>query len=73
MISGGRDRKIFMADVRFSEKKYARLLCEESAPILKMVMLPDQSSIWVATSDSYIKNWVFIIYIFLQIKSKNIK
>lgn len=31
---------------------------EEKAPILKMVMAPDQSSIWVATSESTINNWV---------------
>lgn len=59
-----------MTDLRFPEK-CPRLLCEETAPILKMVMLPDQSSIWVATSDSYIKNWVFIIYVFFVNKSSN--
>lgn len=34
------------------------VICEEKAPILKMVMTPDQSSIWVATSESTINNWV---------------
>nr|CAD7261202.1 unnamed protein product [Timema shepardi] len=56
VISGGRDRKIFMTDIRFPERRV--LICEESAPVLKMVLTPDQSSLWVATSESSIKNWV---------------
>jgi WD repeat-containing protein 48 len=56
VISGGRDRKIFMTDVRIPDRRV--LVCEESAPILKMVMTPDQGSLWVATSESCIKNWV---------------
>jgi hypothetical protein len=56
VISGGRDRKIFMTDLRIPERRV--LICEESAPILKMVMTPDQGSLWVATSESCIKNWV---------------
>jgi hypothetical protein len=56
VISGGRDRKIFMTDLRIPERRV--LICEESAPILKMVMAPDQGSLWVATSESCIKNWV---------------
>nr|CAD7599540.1 unnamed protein product [Timema genevievae] len=55
VISGGRDRKIFMTDIRFPERRV--LICEESAPVLKMVLTPDQSSLWVATSESSIKNW----------------
>jgi WD repeat-containing protein 48 len=58
VISGGRDRKIFMTDLRFPERPV--LICEESAPILKMVMTPDQGSLWVATSESCIKNWVSV-------------
>ncbi|KAK7864940.1 hypothetical protein R5R35_004930 [Gryllus longicercus] len=56
VISGGRDRKIVMTDLRNTERY--TLICEESAPVLKMAMTPDQGSLWVATSDSSIRNWV---------------
>lgn len=39
------------------------VICEEKAPVLKMVMTPDQSSIWVATSESSINNWVLLYFI----------
>lgn len=39
------------------------VICEEKAPVLKMVMTPDQSSIWVATSESTINNWVLLYFI----------
>ncbi|XP_023246639.1 WD repeat-containing protein 48 isoform X2 [Copidosoma floridanum] len=55
VISGGRDKRIIMTDLRNPEK--ITLICEEKAPILKMIMIPDQSSVWVATSDSTINNW----------------
>ncbi|PSN54916.1 WD repeat-containing protein 48, partial [Blattella germanica] len=45
VISGGRDRKIFMTDLRNTERRV--LICEESAPVLKMVMTPDQGSLWL--------------------------
>lgn len=56
VISGGRDRKIYMTDIRLPERRV--LICEETDPVLKMVMTPDQCSLWVATSSSSIKNWV---------------
>ncbi|XP_049836290.1 WD repeat-containing protein 48 [Schistocerca gregaria] len=56
VISGGRDQKIYMTDLRNPDRR--TLICEESAPVLKMVMGPDQTSIWVATSESSIKNWL---------------
>ncbi|XP_066992866.1 WD repeat-containing protein 48 isoform X4 [Anabrus simplex] len=55
VFSGGRDRKIYMTDLRNPERRI--LICEETAPVLKMVMAPDQGSLWVATSESSIKNW----------------
>ncbi|KAJ8893603.1 hypothetical protein PR048_006203 [Dryococelus australis] len=55
VISGGRDRKIYMTDIRFPDRNV--LICEENAPVLKMVLTPDQNSLWVATSESSIKNW----------------
>ncbi|XP_035231872.1 WD repeat-containing protein 48-like isoform X1 [Stegodyphus dumicola] len=53
--SGGRDRKIFKIDLRNTEIK--ALIGEETAPVLKMILTPDSSSLWVATTDSSIKNW----------------
>ncbi|XP_015922477.1 WD repeat-containing protein 48 isoform X2 [Parasteatoda tepidariorum] len=54
-FSGGRDRKIFKIDLRNTEIK--ALIGEETAPVLKMILTPDSSSLWVATTDSNIKNW----------------
>ncbi|KAG8182664.1 hypothetical protein JTE90_019689 [Oedothorax gibbosus] len=53
--SGGRDRKIFKIDLRNTEIK--ALIGEETHSVLKMVLTPDASSLWVATTDSSIKNW----------------
>ncbi|XP_066597028.1 WD repeat-containing protein 48 isoform X2 [Prorops nasuta] len=55
MISGGRDKRVVMTEL--SRPDRYTVICKEKAPILKMVMTPDQSSIWVATSDSTINNW----------------
>ncbi|XP_043272942.1 WD repeat-containing protein 48 [Venturia canescens] len=55
VISGGRDKRVIMTELR-NPDRYT-VICEESAPILKMTMTPDQSSIWVATSESTINNW----------------
>ncbi|XP_058801534.1 WD repeat-containing protein 48 [Phymastichus coffea] len=55
VISGGRDKRVVMTELRNPEK--FTVICEEKAPILKMVMTQDQSSVWVATSDSTINNW----------------
>ncbi|KYM99820.1 PREDICTED: WD repeat-containing protein 48 [Cyphomyrmex costatus] len=55
VISGGRDKRVVMTELCYAERY--KVICEEKAPILKMIMTPDQSSIWVATSDSTINNW----------------
>lgn len=57
VISGGRDKRVVMTELSCYPERYT-VICEEKAPVLKMVMTPDQSSIWVATSDSTINNWV---------------
>lgn len=57
VFSGGRDRKIFMTDLR--SERHA-LICEESAPVLKMSLINSDTStpgLWVATTDSSIKYW----------------
>ena len=65
VISGGRDKRVIMTELR-NPDRYT-VICEESAPILKMTMTPDQSSIWVATSESTINNWVRKISIIRRI------
>lgn len=55
-MSGGRDKKIYMTDLKNPNK--VQLICNESAPVVKMVTTPDMSAIWVATSDSSINCWV---------------
>lgn len=57
VISGGRDRKVMMTDLR-NTNKASVCICEESAPVLKMAAPPDFSSLWVATSESTINYWV---------------
>lgn len=54
VISGGRDRKVMMTDLR---TKRHILICEENAPILKMALTPDNTGLWVATSESTINCW----------------
>ncbi|XP_012528857.1 WD repeat-containing protein 48 [Monomorium pharaonis] len=55
VISGGRDKRVVITELSYAERY--TVICEEKAPILKMAMTPDQSSIWVATSESTINNW----------------
>ena len=52
VYSGGRDKKIFITDLR--SERHA-LFCEETAPVLRIVLLPD--SLWLSTTDSSLKNW----------------
>lgn len=66
VYSGGKDGKIFVTDLKNTSN--SALVCEESAPILK-ILLVDRSytigsagahenhSLWVATTDSSLKNW----------------
>lgn len=65
VYSGGKDCKVFRTDLKNTSN--TTLICEESAPILKILLVdrnyPNSSarnqgsSIWVATTDSAIKNW----------------
>ncbi|XP_039286276.1 WD repeat-containing protein 48 [Nilaparvata lugens] len=55
VISGGRDKKVVMTDLKNQKRQV--VICEEKAPILKMVATPDPSGLWVATSDSTINYW----------------
>lgn len=58
-----------MTELGYAERY--TVICEEKAPILKMAMTPDQSSIWVATSESTINNWVSkILHILISLRRK---
>lgn len=45
VISGSRDKKIFMTDLRNPTNSV--LVCEESAPVLSLCYNIDQTGIWV--------------------------
>lgn len=63
VYSGGKDCKIYMTDLKNTTN--TSLICEESAPILKILLVnrsyndnnSSKSSLWVATTDSAIRNW----------------
>lgn len=48
-----------MTDLKNPNK--VQLICNELAPVVKMVTTPDMSSIWVATSESSINCWVSLL------------
>ncbi|XP_052096938.1 WD repeat-containing protein 48-like isoform X2 [Mytilus californianus] len=56
VYSAGRDRRVWATDIRNPE--YRTLICEEKAPVLRLELSNvEQPSLWVATTDSCIKNW----------------
>jgi len=56
VYSAGRDCKVWATDLRNPDIR--TLVCEEKAPVLKLELSQsDQSSLWVATTDSCIHNW----------------
>ncbi|XP_052718579.1 WD repeat-containing protein 48-like [Crassostrea angulata] len=58
VYSGGRDRRVWATDLLNPD--YRTLICEEKSPILKLELVKgdtDYDSMWVATTDSTIKNW----------------
>ncbi|CAE1259792.1 WDR48 [Acanthosepion pharaonis] len=64
VYSAGRDRRVWATDIR--DPEYRTLICEEKAPVLKLELCQaenQQPSLWVATTDSSIRNW--------PIKSRN--
>ncbi|GFO12871.1 WD repeat-containing protein 48 [Plakobranchus ocellatus] len=60
VYSGGRDRRVWATDLRTPDNR--ELICEESSPVLKLELVEDSPSpsIWVATTDSTIKNWPLV-------------
>ncbi|KAL8578817.1 WD repeat-containing protein 48 [Nucella lapillus] len=56
LYSGGRDHQVWATDIRNPDNR--ELICEEKAPVLKLELTPtDPPTLWVATTDSSIKNW----------------
>ena len=55
VYSSGRDAQVFWQDLRRDESR--ALVFRESAPVLKMILTPDQGGLWVSTSDSNVKYW----------------
>jgi len=59
-----------MTDLKNPNK--VQLICNESAPVVKMVTTPDMSAIWVATSESSINCWVSMFRKQLNVKNKKL-
>ncbi|XP_048249973.1 WD repeat-containing protein 48-like [Haliotis rufescens] len=55
VYSGGRDRQIWATDIKNPDNR--TLICEEKFPVLKLELHTEQPSLWVATTDSSIRNW----------------
>ncbi|XP_013168847.1 PREDICTED: WD repeat-containing protein 48 homolog [Papilio xuthus] len=55
IISGGRDRLVIITELKNPDN--FMIVCEETAPILKMCFTADQLGVWVSTSDSDIRCW----------------
>jgi len=55
VFSAGRDKLVWLTDLRQVDRH--SLVCRETAPILRMVLTPDQSGLWISTSESHIKHW----------------
>ncbi|CAF4942027.1 unnamed protein product [Pieris macdunnoughi] len=55
IISGGRDRLVIITELRNPDN--FMIVCEESAPVLKLCFTADQQGVWVSTSDSDIRCW----------------
>lgn len=55
-MSSGRDKRIWVTDLRNPEQRV--LLCEASAPVLRLCLSQDMDHVWVATEESSIKRYV---------------
>ena len=55
VFSSGRDASIYWQDLRRDENR--SLVCQEAAPVLKMILTQDQGGLWVSTSESSVKYW----------------
>ncbi|XP_048001382.1 LOW QUALITY PROTEIN: WD repeat-containing protein 48 homolog [Leguminivora glycinivorella] len=55
IISGGRDKLVIITELRNPDNSI--IVCEETAPILKLCFTADQQGVWVSTSESDIRCW----------------
>ncbi|KAK4337249.1 hypothetical protein RND71_043718 [Anisodus tanguticus] len=55
VYSAGRDKRIVMTDLSNTEN--GLIVCEETAPVLRMLTLPNNKSMWISTTDSNVKKW----------------
>ncbi|KAF6021880.1 WDR48 [Bugula neritina] len=55
VYSAGRDKNVWATDL--SNTGYSALVCQEVAPILKLCLIDDDSSLWVSTTDSALNKW----------------
>lgn len=55
VYSGGRDKRVMMTDLKNIENSV--MICEESSPVLRLHLMPDNQSMWVSTTDSNVKRW----------------
>lgn len=55
VFSSGRDSNVYWQDLRRDENR--ALVFQESAPVLKMILTPDQGGLWVSTAESNVKYW----------------
>jgi len=55
VYSAGRDKRIIMTDLKNIEN--GLVICEESAPVLRLLLMPDNQSMWISTTDSHVKRW----------------
>ncbi|KAA0196322.1 WD repeat-containing protein 48 [Hyalella azteca] len=55
IFCGGRDGSVWVNDLRFQES--VRLVCKEDAPVLRLLLTPDTSELYVATTNSHINSY----------------
>ena len=55
VFSSGRDRNVWVTDLRQVERR--ALVCRESAPVLRMIVTPDQKGLWLSTTESSVRYW----------------
>ncbi|KAL4709572.1 hypothetical protein ACJJTC_007303 [Scirpophaga incertulas] len=55
IISGGRDKLVIITELRNPDN--FMIVCEETAPILRLCFTADQQGVWVSTSKSDIRCW----------------
>jgi len=53
LYSGGRDKNVYYTDLQNSE---STLICTENLPVISL-LLQNEDSIWVTTTDPIVKNW----------------